>query len=66
MFRIYTALLLQRKAESEASKRLADKGYAPKLNLAELAANQALAQAQGRSQAVAHGRAILVNVRRSR
>jgi len=40
------ALLLQRKAESEASKRLADKGFAPKLNLAELAANQALAQAQ--------------------
>ncbi|MGH6894516.1 MAG: efflux RND transporter periplasmic adaptor subunit [Dongiaceae bacterium] len=40
------ALLLQRKAESEAAKRLAEKGFAPKLNLAELAANQALAQAQ--------------------
>lgn len=40
------ALLQQRKAESEASKRLAEKGFAPKLNLAELAANQALAQAQ--------------------
>ncbi|HEY3144916.1 MAG TPA: efflux RND transporter periplasmic adaptor subunit, partial [Dongiaceae bacterium] len=39
------ALLLQRKAESEASKRLAEKGFAPKLNLAELAANEALAQA---------------------
>ncbi|HET6621428.1 MAG TPA: efflux RND transporter periplasmic adaptor subunit [Dongiaceae bacterium] len=40
------ALLQQRKAESEASRRLAEKGFAPKLNLAELAANQALAQAQ--------------------
>lgn len=40
------ALLQQRKAESDASKRLAEKGFAPKLNLAELAANQALAQAQ--------------------
>ena len=39
------ALLLQRKAESEAANRLAAKGYAPKLNLAELAANEALAQA---------------------
>jgi multidrug efflux system membrane fusion protein len=46
------ALLAQRKAESEASKRLADKGYAPKLNLAELAANQALAQAQVKSMEV--------------
>jgi multidrug efflux system membrane fusion protein len=46
------ALLLQRKAESEASKRLADKGFAPKLNLAELAANQALAQAQVKSMEV--------------
>jgi multidrug efflux system membrane fusion protein len=40
------ALLQQRKAESEAAKRLAEKGFAPKLNLAELAANEALAQAQ--------------------
>jgi multidrug efflux system membrane fusion protein len=40
------ALLQQRKAESAASKRLAEKGFAPKLNLAELAANEALAQAQ--------------------
>jgi multidrug efflux system membrane fusion protein len=40
------ALLQQRKAESEASKRLAAKGFAPKLNLTELAANEALAQAQ--------------------
>ncbi len=40
------ALLLQRKAELDAAKRLAEKGFAPKLNLAELAANQALAQAQ--------------------
>jgi membrane fusion protein, multidrug efflux system len=40
------ALLQQRKVELEASKRLAEKGFAPKLNLAELAANQALAQAQ--------------------
>lgn len=40
------ALLQQRKAELEASKRLAEKGFAPKLNLTELAANQALAQAQ--------------------
>lgn len=40
------ALLQQRKAESEAAKRLAEKGFAPKLNLAELAANLALAQAQ--------------------
>lgn len=39
------ALLLQRKAESEAANRLAAKGFAPKLNLAELAANEALAQA---------------------
>jgi multidrug efflux system membrane fusion protein len=46
------ALLLQRKAESEASKRLAEKGFAPKLNLAELAANQALAQAQVKSMEV--------------
>ena len=46
------ALLLQRKAESEASKRLAEKGFAPKLNLAELAANQALAQAQVTSMEV--------------
>jgi multidrug efflux system membrane fusion protein len=46
------ALLAQRKAESEASKRLADKGYAPKLNLAELAANQALAQAQVKTMEV--------------
>lgn len=46
------ALLLQRKAESEAAKRLADKGFAPKLNLAELAANQALAQAQVKSMEV--------------
>lgn len=40
------ALLQQRQAESEASRRLAEKGFAPKLNLAELAANLALAQAQ--------------------
>ena len=40
------ALLQQRKAESDAAKRLADKGFSPKLNLAELAANLALAQAQ--------------------
>lgn len=40
------ALLQQRKAESDAAKRLAEKGFAPKLNLAELAANLALAQAQ--------------------
>lgn len=40
------ALLQQRKAELEASKRLAEKGFAPKLNLAELTANLALAQAQ--------------------
>lgn len=46
------ALLLQRKAELEASKRLAEKGFAPKLNLAELAANQALAQAQVTSMEV--------------
>jgi multidrug efflux system membrane fusion protein len=46
------ALLQQRKAESEASKRLAEKGFAPKLNLAELAANQALAQAQVTSMEV--------------
>jgi multidrug efflux system membrane fusion protein len=46
------ALLQQRKAELEASKRLAEKGYAPKLNLAELAANQALAQAQVTSMEV--------------
>jgi membrane fusion protein, multidrug efflux system len=46
------ALLLQRKAESEASKRLAAKGFAPKLNLAELAANEALAQAQVKTMEV--------------
>jgi multidrug efflux system membrane fusion protein len=46
------ALLQQRKAESEASKRLAAKGFAPKLNLAELAANEALAQAQVTSMEV--------------
>lgn len=46
------ALLLQRKAESEASKRLAEKGFAPKLNLAELAANEALAQAQVKTMEV--------------
>ncbi|HEV8389677.1 MAG TPA: efflux RND transporter periplasmic adaptor subunit [Dongiaceae bacterium] len=46
------ALLQQRKAESEASRRLAEKGFAPKLNLAELAANQALAQAQVTSMEV--------------
>jgi multidrug efflux system membrane fusion protein len=46
------ALLQQRKAESEAAKRLAEKGFAPKLNLAELAANQALAQAQVTSMEV--------------
>jgi multidrug efflux system membrane fusion protein len=40
------ALLQQRKAESAASRRLAEKGFAPKLNLAELAANEALAEAQ--------------------
>jgi multidrug efflux system membrane fusion protein len=40
------ALLQQRKAESDAAKRLAEKGFAPKLNLTELAANLALAQAQ--------------------
>ncbi|HXG81418.1 MAG TPA: efflux RND transporter periplasmic adaptor subunit [Sphingomicrobium sp.] len=40
------ALLQQRQAELEASRRLAEKGFAPKLNLAELAANLALAQAQ--------------------
>jgi len=40
------ALQQQRKAESDAAKRLADKGFAPKLNLPELAANLALAQAQ--------------------
>lgn len=40
------ALLQQRKAESDAAKRLAEKGFTPKLNLAELAANLALAQAQ--------------------
>lgn len=40
------ALLVQRKTEADAAKRLAEKGFAPKLNLAELAANQALAQAQ--------------------
>ena len=40
------ALLQQRRAESDAAKRLAEKGFAPKLNLAELAANLALAQAQ--------------------
>lgn len=40
------ALLQQRKAESDAAKRLAEKGFAPKLNLSELAANLALAQAQ--------------------
>lgn len=46
------ALLQQRQAESEASKRLAEKGFAPKLNLAELAANLALAQAQVKSMEV--------------
>jgi multidrug efflux system membrane fusion protein len=46
------ALLQQRKAESTASKRLAEKGFAPKLNLAELAANEALAQAQVTSMEV--------------
>jgi multidrug efflux system membrane fusion protein len=46
------ALLQQRQAESEASRRLAEKGYAPKLNLAELAANLALAQAQVKSMEV--------------
>ena len=40
------ALLQQRKAESDAAKRLAEKGFAPKLNLTQLAANLALAQAQ--------------------
>ena len=40
------ALRQQRKAESDAAKRLAEKGFAPKLNLAELAANLALAEAQ--------------------
>lgn len=40
------ALLQQRQAEADAAKRLAEKGFAPKLNLAELAANLALAQAQ--------------------
>src|SRR5689334_11228073 len=39
------ALLQQRQAEFEASKRLAEKGFAPKLSLSELAANLALAQA---------------------
>jgi multidrug efflux system membrane fusion protein len=46
------ALLQQRQAESEASKRLAEKGFTPKLNLAELAANLALAQAQVKSMEV--------------
>ncbi|WP_119301289.1 efflux RND transporter periplasmic adaptor subunit [Dongia deserti] len=46
------ALLQQRQAESEASRRLAEKGFAPKLNLAELAANLALAQAQVKSMEV--------------
>jgi multidrug efflux system membrane fusion protein len=46
------ALLQQRKAESEASRRLAEKGFAPKLNLAELAANQALAEAQVKTMEV--------------
>jgi multidrug efflux system membrane fusion protein len=40
------ALLQQRQAESDAAKRLAEKGFTPKLNLTELAANLALAQAQ--------------------
>lgn len=40
------ALRQQRKAESDAAKRLAEKGFAPKLNLTELAANLALAEAQ--------------------
>jgi multidrug efflux system membrane fusion protein len=40
------ALLQQRKAESDAAKRLAEKGFTPKLNLSEIAANLALAQAQ--------------------
>jgi multidrug efflux system membrane fusion protein len=46
------ALQQQRQAESEASRRLAEKGFAPKLNLAELAANLALAQAQVKSMEV--------------
>src|SRR5262245_27623122 len=46
------ALLQQRQAESEASQRLAEKGFTPKLNLAELAANLALAQAQAKSMEV--------------
>lgn len=40
------ALRQQRKAEADAAKRLAEKGFAPKLNLTELAANLALAEAQ--------------------
>jgi multidrug efflux system membrane fusion protein len=46
------ALQQQRQAESEASRRLAEKGFAPKLNLAELAANLALAKAQVKSMEV--------------
>jgi multidrug efflux system membrane fusion protein len=46
------ALLQQRQAESVASQRLAEKGFSPKLNLAELAANLALAQAQVKSMEV--------------
>ena len=46
------ALLQQRQAEFEASKRLADKGFAAKLSLSELAANLALAQAAVKSMEV--------------
>lgn len=46
------ALLQQRQAESDAARRLAEKGFTPKLNLAELAANLALAQAQVKSMEV--------------
>jgi multidrug efflux system membrane fusion protein len=46
------ALLQQRQAEYEASKRLADKGFAAKLSLSELAANLALAQAQVKTMEV--------------